>query len=146
MTDLVTLVIQAATIRRLEMECGPIDREVQQLVAEMEHLSVEECRHGKFLERFMELLRRRGEIAREVLVKSKAPQTAKTLPRSPLIVPEMDHSDSRILIWGNKVDEPEVLQAQAEQLLAMVHQVRDSRRTQKKLIGEAIVLQKRVTR
>jgi hypothetical protein len=70
-TDLVTLIIQRATINRLEMECGAIDGEVQQLVAEMEDLSAEECRRGGFLERFMELLRRRGEIARPVLVKPK---------------------------------------------------------------------------
>jgi hypothetical protein len=70
-TDLVTLIIQRATINRLEMECGPIDRDVQQLVAEMEHLSAAECRRGGFPERFMELLRRRGEIARAVLVKPK---------------------------------------------------------------------------
>ena len=129
MTDLVTLVIQAAAIRRLEMECGPIDRDIQQLVAKMEHLPLEESRRGEFLERFMELLRRRGEIAREVLVKSKAPQSAKTQLRSLLlIVQEMAHSPSRSLIGENKTDEPEVLRAQADRLLAMVHQVRDSRR------------------
>ena len=129
MTHLVTLVIQAATMRRLELECGPIDREIQQLVAKMEHLPLEECRRGEFLERFMELLRRRGEIAREVLVKSKAPQSAKTQLRSLLlIVQEMAHSPSRSLIGENKTDEPEVLRAQADRLLAMVHQVRDSRR------------------
>ena len=50
MTDLVTVVIQAATIWRLEMECGPIDREIQQLVAKMEHLPLEESRRGEFLE------------------------------------------------------------------------------------------------
>ena len=129
MTDLVTVVIQAATIRRLEVECGPIDRDIQRLVAKMEHLPLEECRRGEFLERFMELLRRRGEIAREVLVKSKAPQSAKTQLRSLLlIVQEMAHSPSRSLIGENKTDEPEVLRAQADRLLAMVHQVRDSRR------------------
>jgi hypothetical protein len=111
------------------MECGPIDREIQQLVAKMEHLPLEECRRGEFLERFMELLRRRGEIAREVLVKFKAPQSAKTPLRSLLlIVQEMAHSPSPSLIGGNKTDEPEVLRAQADRLLAMVHQVRDSRR------------------
>ena len=129
MTHLVTLVIQAATIRRFELECGPIDRDIQQLVAKMEHLPLEESRRGEFLERFMELLRRRGEIAREVLVKSKAPQSAKTQLRSLLlIVQEMAHSPSRSLIGENKTDEPEVLRAQADRLLAMVHQVRDSRR------------------
>jgi len=126
-THLVTLVIQAATIRRFELECGPIDRDIQQLVAKMEHLPLEGSRRREFLERFMELLRRRGEIAREVLVKSKAPQSAKTPLRSPLIVQEMAHSPSLTLIWGNKM-EPEVLRAQADRLLAMVHQVRDSRR------------------
>ena len=129
MTDLVTVVIQAATIRRLEVECGPIDRDIQRLVAKMEHLPLEGSRRREFLERFMELLRRRGEIAREVLVKSKAPQSAKTQLRSLLlIVQEMAHSPSRSLIGENKTDEPEVLRAQADRLLAMVHQVRDSRR------------------
>jgi len=131
-TDLVTVVIQAATICRLEMECGPIDREIQQLVAKMEHLPLEESRRREFLERFMELLRRRGEIAREVLVKSKAPRSAKTPLRSLLlIVQEMAHSPSRSLIGENKTDEPEVLRAQADRLLAMVHEVRDSRRARK---------------
>ena len=78
----------------------------------------------------MELLWRRGEIAREILVKSKPPQSAKTPLRSPLIVQEMAHSPSLTLIWGNKM-EPEVLREHAERLLAMVHQVHDSRRTQK---------------
>jgi hypothetical protein len=116
-------------MRRLELECGPIDREIQQLVAKMEHLPLEESRRGELLERFMELLRRRGEIARDVLVKSKAPQSAKTPLRSLLLIlQEMAHSPSRTLIRGNKMDEPDVLRAQADQLLAMVHQVRDSRR------------------
>ena len=84
MTDFVTLVIQRATINRLEMECGQIDQEVQQLVAEMEHLSAEECRRGGFLERFMELLRRRGEIARAVLVKSNHLSQRSRAVRQPL--------------------------------------------------------------
>jgi len=77
MTDLVTLIMQAATISRLEEECDQVDQEVQQLLIEMEHLSAEDCRHGDSRERFMELLKRRGEIVCKALVTSKPPESAK---------------------------------------------------------------------
>jgi len=136
----------------------------------MEHLSVEECRRGDFLDRFMELLRRRGEIAREVLVKPKTPLSAKQSPqrqqaaaaeaerRRPLAL-VLDGTrlgaaaDRRSLEWlthalraltrENKMDEPDPLRAQAEQLLALARQVRDADPPYtEKLIGEAINLRK----
>jgi hypothetical protein len=64
-SDLVTLVRQAATISWLNQECDPVDRQVEQLLAAMEQVSAEECR--VLGEHFIELLRRRAELARKVL-------------------------------------------------------------------------------
>lgn len=64
MTDLITLVMQAAAIEVLQREADQIDQEVQQLLAEIEHASAEECRDGGFIRRLLELLKRRGDVAR----------------------------------------------------------------------------------
>lgn len=83
--------MHAATVSRLEVECERIDREIAQLVAEMEQVSVEECRRRGLRARFMDLLARRGEVAREALVPPKAPQAAKLGPRQH--PPGDDHED-----------------------------------------------------
>jgi hypothetical protein len=77
MTDLVTLIMQAATISRLEEECDQVDQEVAQLLNEIERVSIEDGRHGEYRERFMALLKRRGEIVCKALLTSKSPQSAK---------------------------------------------------------------------
>lgn len=77
MTDLVTLIMQAATISRLEEECDQVDQEVAQLLNEIEHVSIEDRRHGEYRERFMELLKRRGEIVCKALLTSKSAESAK---------------------------------------------------------------------
>lgn len=75
MTDLVALVMQAAAIKALQEEADQIDQDVQRLLAEMERASVEECRRGGFAQRFIALLRRRGEVARKALVVFREPQS-----------------------------------------------------------------------
>lgn len=81
MTNLVTLVMQSAAIEVLQEEADQIDQEVQRLLAEIERASVEECRRGGFAQRFLELLKRRGEVARKAMVIFKEPQSER--PRAP---------------------------------------------------------------
>ena len=68
MTDLVTLVMQAAATEALQEEADQIDQEVQRLLVEMERASVGENRGGGFAQRFLVLLKRRGEVARKALL------------------------------------------------------------------------------
>jgi hypothetical protein len=81
MTDLVTFVMQAAATELLQVEADQIDQEVQRLLAEMQRAPVEECRGGSFAQRFLELLKRRGEVARKALVIFEEPQSER--PRVP---------------------------------------------------------------
>ena len=84
MTSLVTTVMQSAAIKMLEEEADQIDQEMQGLLAEMERVPVEECRLGSFWQRFLDLPRRRGEVAREALVIFKEPQSARPRTRQPI--------------------------------------------------------------
>jgi hypothetical protein len=68
MNDLVSLVMEAAATEVLHVEAVQIDQEVQRLLAEMERAPVEELRRGGFAQRFLELLKRRGEIAPKALI------------------------------------------------------------------------------
>ena len=68
MTNLVTLVMQAAAIEVFQEEANRIDQEVQRLLAEVERASVEECRRGSFAQSFLGLLKRRGEVARKAII------------------------------------------------------------------------------
>lgn len=77
MTDLVTLVMKAAATEVLRGEADQVDREVQQLLAEIEHAPVEEYRRGDFTERFLELLKRRSAVARKALAIFAEPQSEK---------------------------------------------------------------------
>jgi hypothetical protein len=81
MTDLVTLVMQAAATEALQEEADQIDQEVQRLLVEMERASVGENRGGGFAQRFLVLPKRRGEVARKALFLFKEPQSAG--PRTP---------------------------------------------------------------
>jgi hypothetical protein len=65
MNDLVSLVMEAAATELLHVEADRIDQEVQRLLAEMEQASVEDLRRGGSAQRFLELLKRRGEVAPE---------------------------------------------------------------------------------
>ena len=67
MTSLVHLVMEAAAAEVLHEEAAQIEQEVQRLLAEVGHATVEEPHHG-FRERFMQLLKRRGEVARKALI------------------------------------------------------------------------------
>jgi hypothetical protein len=68
MTDLVTLVMQAAATEALQVEADQIDQEVQRLLAETERAPVEEGGRDRSIHRFLELLKRRGEVAQKALV------------------------------------------------------------------------------
>jgi hypothetical protein len=81
MTDFVTLVMQAAATEVLREEADQIDQEVQRLLVEMERASVGENRGGRLAQRFLVLLKRRGEVARKALLLFKEPQSAR--PRTP---------------------------------------------------------------
>jgi len=81
MNDLVSLVMEAAAIELLHVDAVQIDREVQRLLAVMEHAPVEELRRGGFAQRFLELLKRRGEVARKALIIFEEPQSEG--PRAP---------------------------------------------------------------
>jgi hypothetical protein len=81
MNDLVGLVMEAAAIELLHVDAFQIDREVQWLLAEMEHAPVEELRRDGFAQRFLELLKRRGEVARKALIIFEEPQSEG--PREP---------------------------------------------------------------
>jgi transcription initiation factor TFIIIB Brf1 subunit/transcription initiation factor TFIIB len=75
MNDLIGLVMEAAAIELLHVDALQIDREVQRLLAEMEHVPVEELRRDDFAQRFLELLKRRGEVARKALIIFEEPQS-----------------------------------------------------------------------
>lgn len=66
MTSLVSLVMEAAATERLRDEADQIEQEMQRLLAEMELATAKEHRGGQ-VQRFLELLKRRGEIARRAL-------------------------------------------------------------------------------
>ena len=80
MSDLVGLVMEAAATELLYEEAAQIDREVQQLLAEAEHAPAHECRSA-LAQRFLELLERRGEIARKAPVVFEDPPSER--PREP---------------------------------------------------------------
>jgi hypothetical protein len=85
MTSLVTTVMQSAAIKLLEEEADQIDQQVQGLLTEMERVPLEEeGRLGSFTQFFLELLKRRGEVAREALVVFKEPQSARLRTRQPI--------------------------------------------------------------
>jgi hypothetical protein len=66
--NLVTSVMQAAATEALQEEVDQIDLEVQRLLVEMERASVGENRGGRFTQRFLVLLKRRGDVARKALL------------------------------------------------------------------------------
>jgi hypothetical protein len=79
MTDLVTLVMRVAATEALQEEADQIDQEVQGLLVDMERASVGESR--RFAQRFLVLLKRRGEVARKTLLLFKEQQSVR--PRMP---------------------------------------------------------------
>ncbi|HEY6254781.1 MAG TPA: hypothetical protein VIY51_03215 [Xanthobacteraceae bacterium] len=84
MTDLVALVMQAAATELLQAEADQIDQDVQQLLAEMERARDEEGRDRSFTPRFLELLKRRGEVARKALSIFKEPQPERPRAAEPI--------------------------------------------------------------
>jgi hypothetical protein len=80
--DLARLVMKAAATELLYEEAGQIDQEMRRLLAEMEHAPATECR-GVLLQRFLDLLQRRGEVAKKALImreKSESGATARIWP------------------------------------------------------------------
>lgn len=65
--DLAGLVMKAAATEVLYGEAAQIDQEMHRLLAEMEHAPASEC-HGILLQRFLDLLQRRGEVAKKALI------------------------------------------------------------------------------
>jgi hypothetical protein len=83
MTDLVTLVMQAAATEVLQEEANQIDQEVQWLLAEMEYAPVEEGGRDRSVHCLLELLKRRGEVARKaLLVRSRGEPRYNELPEA----------------------------------------------------------------
>jgi len=80
MPDLVGLVMEAAATELLYEEAAQIDREVQQLLAEAKHASAQEPR-GALVQRFIELLERRGKVARKAPLVFEDPPSER--PREP---------------------------------------------------------------
>jgi hypothetical protein len=72
MTGLVNLVMQAAAAEVLHEQADHIECEMERLLAEVKHATVEDPYYGVLWERFMELLKRRGEVARKALILLKA--------------------------------------------------------------------------
>jgi len=68
MTSLVNLVMEAAAAEVLHEEAAQIEQEVQRLLAEVGRATAAEPNPGVLRERFMELLKRRGEVARKALI------------------------------------------------------------------------------
>jgi hypothetical protein len=58
--------MEAAATERLREEADQIEQEMQRLLAEMERATAKEHRGGQ-VQRFLELLKRRGEIARRAV-------------------------------------------------------------------------------
>ena len=75
MNYLVNLVMEAAATELLHDAAIQIDQEVQRLLAEMERAPVEKRRRGGFAQRFLELMKRRGEVARKALNRIEEPQS-----------------------------------------------------------------------
>jgi hypothetical protein len=65
--DLARLVMKAAATELLYEEAAQIDREVQWLLAEMQRTPASKCR-GVLLQRFLDLLQHRGEVAKKALI------------------------------------------------------------------------------
>jgi hypothetical protein len=84
MTDLVNFVMQAAATELLQAEADQIDQEVQRFLSEMERAPFEECRAGSFAQRFLELLKRRGEVARKALILFEEPQSERPCAPDPI--------------------------------------------------------------
>jgi hypothetical protein len=76
MTDLVTLVMEAAATEALREQADQIDQEVQRFLVEAEHVSAGETRDGRFAQRFLVLLERRGEVARKALCRRQSTQAS----------------------------------------------------------------------
>jgi hypothetical protein len=70
MASLVNLVMEAAATEVLYEERDQIEQEMGRLLAEVEHSNIRGPHYGVFCERFMELLKRRGEVARKALILS----------------------------------------------------------------------------
>jgi len=68
MINFVSLVMETAAAELLLEEAAQIEEEMQRFLSEMEQGTVENARHGVLLERFIGLLKRRGEIARKALI------------------------------------------------------------------------------
>ena len=66
LASLVSLVMETTATERLREETDQIDQEMQRLLAEMERATGKEHRGGQ-VQRFLELPKRRGEIARRAL-------------------------------------------------------------------------------
>jgi hypothetical protein len=81
MTDLIGLVMEAAATELLHEQAIQIDQEVRDLLAEIERAPVEECCSSTYMERFLALLERRGQIARKALVIFE--ELPSTPPRAP---------------------------------------------------------------
>jgi hypothetical protein len=64
---LARLVMKAAATELLHEEAAQIDQEMRRLLAEMEPAPACECR-GILLQRFLDLLQRRGEVAKKALI------------------------------------------------------------------------------
>jgi hypothetical protein len=67
-TTFVNLVMEAAAIESLREEAAGIEQEMQRLLSEVEQATDKGSCRAVFFERFMELLRRRGETARKTAV------------------------------------------------------------------------------
>jgi hypothetical protein len=68
MSSLVSLVKEAAAGELLHEEAARVEEEVQRFLSEVEQAAVEDTHDDAFLERFMALLKRRGEIARRAMI------------------------------------------------------------------------------
>jgi hypothetical protein len=75
MTDLVNFVMQAAATEVLQGEADQVDQDVQRLLAEIERTPIAERGRGGFVRRFLELLKRRGEVARKALFIFEEPKS-----------------------------------------------------------------------
>jgi hypothetical protein len=67
MIDPVTTAMEAAATEVLQDEADQIDQEVQRLLLEAEQASEAESRDGRFTQRLLALLQRRGEVAGKAL-------------------------------------------------------------------------------
>jgi hypothetical protein len=75
--ELARLVMKAAATELLYDDAAQIDQEVRWLLAEMEHAPASECR-GILLQRFLDLLQRRGEVAKKALIMRDDPEARAT--------------------------------------------------------------------